>query len=92
MASAYQQSTLSTFKYLVSCTDGKVSVRIIYFIYFSTGVQSNSSVFLFFRPLVVNTTFSTIKILVENVVLTTKGLQKRNTQLLDGTTVEIQVQ
>ena len=25
---------------------------------------------------------------VENVVLTTKGLQGRNTQLLDGTTVE----
>ena len=25
---------------------------------------------------------------VENVVLTTKGLQERNTQLLDGTTVE----
>jgi hypothetical protein len=25
---------------------------------------------------------------VENVVLTTKGLQERNTELLDGTTVE----
>ena len=25
---------------------------------------------------------------VENVILTTKGLQERNTQLLDGTTVE----
>ena len=25
---------------------------------------------------------------VENVVLTTKGLQERNTQMLDGTTVE----
>ena len=25
---------------------------------------------------------------VENVVLSTKGLQKRNTQILDGTTVE----
>ena len=25
---------------------------------------------------------------VENVVLTTKGVQERNTQLLDGTTVE----
>ena len=28
---------------------------------------------------------------VENIVLTTKGLQERNTQLLDGMTVEKQV-
>ena len=28
---------------------------------------------------------------VENVVLTTKGLQERNTQISDGTTVEILV-
>ena len=44
-------------------------------------------VFLSCRPFVVNT-FSTPTRPVENVILTTKGLQERNTQLLDGTTVE----
>ena len=57
--------------------------------------------FLFCRPFVVNTTFLTGLVEVEvtsvswigqftvgNVILTTKGLQKRNIQMLDGTTVE----
>ena len=55
---------------------------------FSTVVPSNSCMFLSCRPFVVNTTFSTPTRPVENVVLTTKGLQDRTTQLLYGTTME----
>ena len=51
--------------------------------------------FLSGKPFVVNTIFSTGLVgvevasrTVENVVLTTKGLQERNIQMLDGTTVE----
>jgi hypothetical protein len=44
--------------------------------------------FLSCRSFVVNTTFSTPRRPVENVVLTTKGLQNRKVQLLDGNTVE----
>ena len=54
--------------------------------------------FLSYMPFIVNITFSTglvgVEVTsvntrpVENVVLTTKGLQDRNIQLLDGTTVE----
>ena len=40
------------------------------------------------RPFVVITTFSTGLVGVENVVITTKGLQDRNIHTLDGTTVE----
>ena len=60
---------------------------IYYFTYFSTVVPSNSCEFLFCKPFVVTMTFSTGLVGVENV-LTTKALQERNTQLLDGTTVE----
>ena len=56
-------------------------------------------VFLSFRPFVVNTTFatgvvgvseetSTLTRPVENIVLTTKGLQERNSQVLNGSTVK----
>ena len=42
--------------------------------------------FLSCRPFVVITTLSTRP--VDNVVITTKGLQDRNINILDGTTVE----
>ena len=63
---------------------------IYYFTYFYTVVSSDSWMFLSCRPCVVNTTFSTSTPTrpVENDVLTTKGLQERKIQLLDGTTVE----
>ena len=68
---------------------GRFQLELIYyFTYFSTVVPSNSCVFLSCRPFVVNTTFSTPTRPVENVILTTKGLQEKNIQLLDGTTVE----
>ena len=58
---------------------GRFQLELIYYCtYFSTVVPSNSCVFLSCRPFVVNT-FSTPTEPVENVVLTTKGLQKRNT-------------
>ena len=60
---------------------------IYYFTYFSTVVPSNSCMFLSRKPFVVNT-FSTYLVGVENVVLTTKGIQERNIQILEGTTVE----
>ena len=80
----------NTFKYHVSCTDGKISVRIdlIYHLFF-TVVPSNTCAFLSGRPFVVNTTFPTGLVGVQNVVLTTKGIQERNTQVLDGTKVKI---
>ena len=77
---------------------GRFQLELIYnFTYFSTVVPSNSCVFLSCRPFVVNTTFSTGLVGVEipsvscpsqEAEETTKGLQERNTQLLDGTTVE----
>ena len=49
-----------TLKYHVSCTDGKISVRInlLFYLFFNV-VPSNTYVFLSCRPFVVNTTFST---------------------------------
>ena len=82
-------TSLNTFKYHVSCIDGKISVRInLLFYLFFTVVPSNTCVFLSCRPFVVNTTFLTPTRPFENVVLTTKGLQERNTQVLDGTTMK----
>ena len=71
-------------KYHVSCTDGKISVRIIYFYCLFFHRRPNHRLcFLCCRPFVVNTTFSTGLV----VALTTKGLQERK-QLVSGTTVE----
>ena len=48
------------FKYHVSCTDGKISVRINLLLYlFVTVVPSNTCVFVSCRHFFVNTTFST---------------------------------
>ena len=72
---------------------GRFQLELIYyFTYFSTVVPSNSCVFLSYSPFFVNTTFSTVNYPsqeteetstptrpVENIVLTTKGLQERNT-------------
>ena len=57
---AMNLSSINTFKYHVSCTDGKISVRInLLFYLFFTVVPSNTCVFLSCRPFVVNTTFLT---------------------------------
>ena len=63
---------------------------------FSTVVPSNICMFLSCRPFVVITTLSTDLVGVEvssvdNVVITTKGLQDRNIHIFDGTTVENKV-
>ena len=78
-----------SFKYHVSCTDGKISLRInsLFYLFFTVN-PSNSCVFFSCRPFVVNTTFSTLTIPVENVVLTTKSLQQRYTLLLVGMVVK----
>ena len=55
---------------------------------FSTVVPSNICMFLSCRPYVVITTLSTGLVGVDNVVITTKGLQDRSIHILDGTTVE----
>ena len=79
---------------------GRFQLELMYyFTYFSTVVPSNSCVFL--STGLVGVEISSVSWLrqeteetstptrpVEDVVLTTKGLQERNTQLLDGTTVE----
>ena len=78
--------SLKLFKYHVLCTDGKISVRIIYF---STVVPLNSC-FLSCRPFAVNAHIRRQKKLqhptspVENVALTTKGLQERKHNRLVG--------
>ena len=51
--------TLLTFKYHVSCTDGKISVRIDLLFYLFFHRHPIQVVFLSCRPFVVNTTFST---------------------------------
>ena len=61
----------STFKYHVSCTDGKTSVRIILNTYFSTIVNATFS-----TGLVVPSLQGTTRP-VENVAFTMKGLQER---------------
>ena len=67
------------FKYHVLCANWKISVRInlLFYLYIAPSCPSQETEVTFTptRP-------------VENVVLTTKGLQERNIQLLDGTTVE----
>ena len=80
---------LNTFKYHVSCTDVKISVTInlLFYLFFHRRPIQHL-LFLSCRYFVVNTTFSTGLEGVENVVLTMKGLQERNTEMLDRTTVE----
>ena len=60
------------------CTDGKISVTINLPL-FSTVVPSIICMLLSCRPFEDN---------VDNVVITTKGLQDRNTHIIDGTTVK----
>ena len=55
---------------------------------FSYVVPFNICMFLSCRPFVFITTLSTGLVGVDNVVITTKGLQDRNIHILDGTTVE----
>ena len=51
---------INTFKYHVSCTDGKISVRIIYFYYlFFHRCPTHKLCFLYCRPFIINATFST---------------------------------
>ena len=50
----------NAFKYHVSCTDGKISVKIIYFYYlFFHHRPTHKLCFLSYRPFVVNVAFST---------------------------------
>ena len=68
----------NTFKYHVSCTDGKISVKInlLFYLYLSPlSHVSSLATGHTWRP-------------VENVVITTKGLQDRKMHILDGATVE----
>ena len=55
---------------------------------FSTVVPSNICMFLSYRPFVVIVTLSTGLVGVDNITITTKGLQDRNIHILDGTAVE----
>ena len=50
---------INTFKYHVSCTDGKIAVRIIYYYLFFHRLPTHKLCFLSCRPFVVNATFST---------------------------------
>ena len=61
------------------------------YIYLSTVVPSSIFMFLSCTPFVVITTLSTGLVGVDNVVITRKGVQDRNINILDGTTVKIKV-
>ena len=50
---------INAFNYHVSCPDGKISVRINLFTYFSSVVAFNSCVFFYCRPFIVYATFLT---------------------------------
>ena len=67
--------------YHVSCTDGRISFRfnILFYLFFPPSSHP-TVVFLSYRPFVVKEIFSTGLVGVENV-LTTKGLQERNTNV-----------
>ena len=77
----------NTFKYHVSCTDGKISViiNVLFYLYFS---PSFHLIYVCFCPNQETEVTSTPTRSVENVVITTRGLQDRNNLLLDGRTVE----
>ena len=82
------QSPLNTFKYQVSCTDGKILVKInlLFYLFFIGRTIQHLCFILVGFFFIVNTTFSTGLMgetstptrPVESVVLTTKGLQDRN--------------
>ena len=92
-----QSRQYNTFKYHVSCTDGNISVRInlLFYLYF---LPSSHPTSVCFFPVGLSLLISTVNFPsqetkvtstpVENAVLTTKGLQERNIQMLDGMTVE----
>ena len=61
----------------------KICLELIYYFTYFLPSSHPKLVFLSCRPFVVNTTFTT-----GLLVLTTKGLQERNTQVLDGMTVK----
>jgi hypothetical protein len=94
---------VNTFKYHVTCTDGKISVRInlLFYLYFPPSFHLTVVFFCPVGLLLLIQHFQQVlwvlKLLlspaqamrpVENVVLTTKGLQDRKIKLLDGVTVE----
>ena len=79
-------NVVNTFKYLVSCTDWKISDRIIYFYYiFFHRRPTHKLCFLSFRPFVVNPTFSTDLVVPSVSRLRPTG---KKTQLVSGTTVK----
>ena len=92
---------INTFKYHVLYTDGKISVRInlLFYLYFPSSFHL--TVVCFCPVKAYKTEISTVNCPsqetevtstttrpVANVVLTTKGLQERNIQILDGMTME----
>ena len=80
---------IKTFKYRVSFTDGKFSVRINLLFYVSfTVVSSNTCVFLFCRPFVVNTTFSTGRVGVETEETSDRHLYRLG---VDGRLLTLQI-
>ena len=76
-----------SFKYHVSYTDGKISVRIKLELSFS---PSSHLIVVFLFPVGLSSLsrhFQQVILGVKNVVITTKNLQKK-IQLLNGTTVK----
>ena len=86
---------INTFKYHVSSSERKILFRInlLFHLYFPPSSHP-TYVYFFRRPFVVNCPSQETELTstptrpVVNVLLTTKGLQERNIQMLDGTTVE----
>ena len=87
----YYERINSIFKYHISCTEGKISVRINLLVYLYLPPSFHLTVVCYCPVGQETEVTSTPTRPVENVVLTTKGLQERNIQVLDGTTVENKV-
>ena len=99
----YFEIVINIFKYHVSCTDGKISVRINLSLLPTSPPSFHSIVVFYFLGLSLLSQHSQQVLLgvgvsyiswlgqltvgVENVVIPTKFLQEGKTQLLNGTTV-----
>ena len=82
-ATVFRIGIVNTFKYHVSCTDGKISVRInlLFCLYFP---PSPHLIYVCFCPVGLSLLYQHF----QQVLWVLKLLQNRNIYILDGTTVE----
>ena len=74
--------------FVVFCMRDKLIMLELIYLYFPPSSQLVYVMFLSCRPFILTEVTSTPTRPVDNVVITTKGPQDRNINILDGTTVE----